>query len=35
MNETTSGEYVCEICGERFETEAELERHVHDAGIVD
>jgi DNA-directed RNA polymerase subunit RPC12/RpoP len=34
MNEET-GEYVCGICGERFDTEEELERHVHDVGIVD
>ena len=35
MNGTESEEYVCTVCGERFETEDELVRHVHDAGIVD
>jgi hypothetical protein len=29
------GEYVCEACEERFDSEAELERHVHDVGLVD
>ncbi|MFT4882398.1 MAG: hypothetical protein ACI9HI_002422 [Salinirussus sp.] len=28
-------EYVCDICEERFESEAELERHIHDVGLVD
>jgi hypothetical protein len=34
---TTGGpnECVCDICEERFDSEAELERHVHDAGLVD
>ena len=27
--------YRCDACGETFETEAELERHVHDIGLVD
>ena len=26
---------VCEACGETFESEAALERHVHDVGLVD
>lgn len=25
-------EYVCEICGRAFESEADLEDHVHDEG---
>jgi hypothetical protein len=25
----------CGVCGEEFETEADLERHVHEVGIVD
>ncbi|MFT4881858.1 MAG: hypothetical protein ACI9HI_001874 [Salinirussus sp.] len=29
------GEFVCDICEERFDSEAEPERHVHDAGLVD
>ncbi len=28
-------EYVCGVCAERFESEAELKRHVHDVGLVD
>ncbi|WP_201287888.1 C2H2-type zinc finger protein [Salinirussus salinus] len=38
MNESDTdgpGEYVCEVCGKSFESEAELERHVHDVGLVD
>jgi len=27
-------EYVCRICGRRFESKAALERHVHDAGLL-
>lgn len=27
--------YECGVCGEEFDTEAALERHVHDVGIVD
>lgn len=34
MNETETGEYVYEICGERFEAEQELERHIRDLGLV-
>jgi hypothetical protein len=35
MNDTERAEYVCEVCDERFETERELRRHVHDVGLVD
>ena len=28
-------EYECGVCGETFESEAALERHVHDVGLVD
>ena len=26
---------VCEACEESFETEAALERHLHEAGLID
>ena len=37
MNERTEtdDEHVCAACGKAFESEAELERHVHDIGLVD
>jgi hypothetical protein len=38
MSESDTDEpdqYVCEVCGESFASEAELERHVHDVGLVD
>ena len=36
MNDTTeSDEHVCEACDTTFDSEAALERHVHDVGIVD
>jgi hypothetical protein len=25
----------CDVCGQRFESEAALRRHVHDVGLVD
>jgi len=28
-------EHRCEVCGERFESGAALDRHVHEAGLVD
>ena len=31
----TDGEHVCEACEESFETETALERHLHEAGLVD
>lgn len=34
--DTTDEEtYTCEACGESFESEAALERHINDVGIVD
>ncbi len=33
--DTETTDYVCEACEKRFETEAELERHVRNVGIVD
>ena len=30
-----SREFVCEVCGETFASAADLERHVHDVGLVD
>lgn len=36
MSDTSGdGEFVCEACGETFESEAALEDHVHDVGLVD
>jgi hypothetical protein len=32
---TDRGTHRCEVCGEEFDTERELDRHVHDVGIVD
>ena len=29
------GEYVCDACGESFESEDALDQHVHDVGLVD
>jgi hypothetical protein len=28
-------EHVCEACGKAFESEDELEQHVHDVGLVE
>jgi hypothetical protein len=33
--DSSDEEYVCGVCGEAFETEAELERHIHEVGLVD
>jgi len=31
----TDGEYVCTACEKAFESEAALQRHVRDVGLVD
>jgi hypothetical protein len=33
--ETEAPFFECDLCGERFETEADLEAHVRSIGIVD
>jgi len=35
MGDTDTDGHVCEVCEERFDSEAALRRHVHDAGLVD
>jgi DNA-directed RNA polymerase subunit RPC12/RpoP len=38
MGEEFTGEkqgYVCEACGEEFDTEEELRRHLYAVGLVD
>jgi transposase-like protein len=37
MNVTDSSDqqYVCDICGETFQSERALNRHVHEVGLVD
>ena len=36
MDSTTASEtYVCKACEKCFESEATLERHVYDVGLVD
>ncbi len=35
QNDDPDRPYECGVCGERFESEDELERHVHDVGLVD
>ncbi len=32
---TENTELRCDVCGQRFESEAALRRHVHDVGLVD
>jgi hypothetical protein len=32
---TDDAAWVCEACGDSFESEAALERHVHEVGLVD
>lgn len=34
-DDTDAEEYVCEACGESFESEEALERHVREVGLVD
>jgi len=29
-----TADYRCEICGQTFESEAELEEHVKDIGVI-
>lgn len=31
---TDTEEWTCEACGETFESEDELERHIHEVGLV-
>jgi DNA-directed RNA polymerase subunit RPC12/RpoP len=31
----TDDEYVCEACGEHFESEEALETHVHEVGMTE
>lgn len=35
MSEKTDHEYVCDACGDQFDSEAALERHIHEVGLVD
>ena len=37
MGDMTNGddEHVCEACGKDFDSEAALERHVREIGLVD
>jgi len=32
---TDDESYECSVCGEVFDSEEEVDRHVHDVGIVD
>ena len=33
--ETDDEEHVCEACGKSFESEAALERHIREEGLVE
>lgn len=33
--ESDADEYVCDTCGERFESSEALEKHVHEVGLVE
>lgn len=33
--DTDDEEYVCEACGESFESEEALERHIEEVGLVE
>lgn len=35
MADDNDEEHVCEACGESFESEEALERHVREVGLVD
>lgn len=35
METDQSGEFVCDICEESFDSQRALERHVHEVGLVD
>lgn len=35
MDTDDSGAYVCDICDEQFDSERELQRHVHRVGLVE
>jgi hypothetical protein len=35
METDQSGEVVCDICGESFDSQRALDRHVHQVGLVD
>jgi DNA-directed RNA polymerase subunit RPC12/RpoP len=35
MADDSDDEYVCEACGERFESEEALEKHVHEVGLTE
>ena len=34
-DDTDEGKHVCEACGESFESEAALERHVREVGLAE
>jgi hypothetical protein len=33
--DSSDEECVCDVCGETFESERDLDRHVHEVGLVD
>lgn len=35
MDADQSEMYVCDVCGQTFDSEEALEDHVHDIGLVD
>jgi hypothetical protein len=35
METGESGEFVCDICEESFDSQRALRRHVHEVGLVD